>query len=228
MQKKQTKKVKQTTSDLNDYLYHLPNEGPGCDDLKQLYAWNFDDAVKAQDEWEAKNTRGRGPLFRWIDAQHLKELYNEYKAGNSAAIIEALYSCSMNSLPIPRWCEMAYITAYRKVRQYKAKSWDDVFGMPHPKGVHLDRKRLEWEKSLGVYLRIKNINDLNLFGNKEQEMEKGNPVRDHNGRIKWYNPSAIGENLFERVGKEFNIGKTLAEEYYYKWKNKRKIEIEKK
>ncbi|HNQ64722.1 MAG TPA: hypothetical protein PKW92_06740 [Smithella sp.] len=177
---------------LDDHIYHLPNEGPGYDDLKQLYAWSFDDAWKAQNEWKAKNTRGRGPLFRWLGAQELKELYNTHKAGNSAAILEAIFLCSMNSLPIPRWCEMAYITAYRKVRQYKAKSWDDVFGRPHPKGMHLETKR--------------------------QEREKGFKVYDMIEKIKQDDPTTpIDGFLFETIGRKLGIGgKTLTETYYYK------------
>ena len=220
MRKKQTKINKPTALDLRN---HLPIEGPGKKDLMQLYSWDFDDAQQAEKDWINKygsNVVGRGPLFRWIGAQELKELYNAYKSGEPAAIIEALYVCTLNSLPIPRWCEMAYLAAYRKVRQYKAKSWDDVFGQPHPKGVHLDRKQMEREKSFSVYRRIKEVNDGNLFGNKEKELVDGNQVRHSNGRIKWHNPSAIGEELFKRVGKEFNVGKTLAEEYFYKWKNK--------
>lgn len=172
---------------------HLPIEGPGRDDLMQLYSWTFDDAWKAQEECEDKNVRG--PLHRWLGAQELKECYNAYKAGKAAAIIEALYSCSINSLPIPRWCEMAYLAAYRKVRHYKAKSWDDVFGKPHPKNIKISAKADERVKSLGVYNRVKQILDKN--------------------------PSKpIDRFLFGEAGKDFAIGDSLAEKYYYKWKKR--------
>jgi hypothetical protein len=218
MPKKQSKKKIEMEN-------HLPIEGPGRDDLMQLYEWSIDDAMQAQEEWQKKGAVGRGPLFRWVGAQKLKELFEIYRTSKKPAlIIEALYICSINSLPMPRWCERGYLAAYREVRQFKAESWDDVFGRPHKKGIHLDRAQLEREKSLGVYLRIKHVKEGNLFGNREQEMVEGIPVRYLNGRIKWFNPSAIGEKLFERIGKEFNVGKTLAEEYYYKWK----IKLEKK
>ncbi len=42
---------------------------------------------------------------------------------------------------------MSFLAAYRKVRQYKAKSWDDVFGNPHPKGAHLGARRQKRKKS---------------------------------------------------------------------------------
>jgi hypothetical protein len=224
MPKKQTEKKKPSALGSLDHFLLLPSEGPGRDDMMQLYAWVLEDAIKAQDEWSAlygPNVQGRGPLFRWMGAQELKDLHELYRAKkNVALIIEALYVCSLNSLPIPRWCEMAFLAAYRKVRQYKAKSWDEVFGRPHPKGIHLDRKEMEREKSLRVYRRIREVSKGNLFGKREKELEEGMQVRDRNGRIKWYNPSAIGETLFERIGKEFNVGKTLTEEYYYTWKRR--------
>ena len=178
---------------------HLPTEGPGRDDMMQLFAWTFEDALNAQEEWEdryGQNIRGRGPFFRWLGASELRELYETYRSGDSTAIIEALYVCSLNSLPIPRWCEYSFLASYRKVRRYKAKGWNDVFGRPHPKGTHLETKKQELEKSLLVYRRIKNI-------------KKEDPSTPVDGA------------LFERVGKEFAIGgKTLTEEYYYKWKNR--------
>lgn len=172
----------------------LPAAGAGRDEMMQFYTWTFEDAWEAQEKGE--NVCGRGPFFRWLGAQELKELYNVYQAGNIHAVVEALFLCSMNSLPIPRWCEMAYLKAYRRVRHYKDKSWDDVFGLPHKKGTHLATKRQERENGLKVYFRI-------------VEIKKNDPSVPIDG------------NLFEMVGREFGIGgKTLTEEYYYKWKNR--------
>lgn len=195
MRKKRIEEKRPSALGLHD---HLPIEGPGRDDLMQLYAWSLEDAIKAQDEWSTlygPNVQGRGPICRWMGAQELKELHELYRTKNSAAIIEALFVCSLNSLPIPRWCEMAFLASYRKVRHYKAKSWDDVFGPPHPKGTHLKTKRQEREFGWKVYHRI-------------QQVKKDDPSIPIDG---W---------LFEKIGKEFGIGgKTLTEEYYYKWKN---------
>jgi hypothetical protein len=181
---------------------HLPIEGQGRDEMKQFYSLDFEAAWTAQEEWESGCISGsyeRGPFFRWMGAQELKELFDIYKGGNKKAITEALYVCSMNSLPLPRWCEMAFLSAYRQVRQYRAKSWDDVFDPPHKKGTHLDSKKEEREKSLSVYHRIK-------------EVKQGNP------------DIPIDGYLFEMVGMEFGIGgKTKTEEWYYKWKNRLKI-----
>ena len=176
----------------------LPTEGPGRNDLKKLYEWSFEDAWEAQEEWEASHGQGRGPFFRWMGAQELKQIYDMYKTGYKHAVTEGLYTCALNSLPMPRWLEMAYLGAYRTVRHYKAKSWDDVFGRPHPKGTHLGTKKQERDFAWKVYRRIQ--------------------------QIKQDNPSIpIDGFLFERIGKELGIGgKTLTEEYYYIEKNKHK------
>lgn len=174
----------------------LPVEGPGRKDMLELFSWDFDAAWKAQEEWEnnyGPNAVGRGPFHRWLGAEELKELYKIYKEKKDpAVIIEGLYVCSLNSLPLPRWCEYGFLSAYRNVHHYRAKTWDDVFGKPHQRGTHLEAKRQEREKRHLVYRRI-------------EQIKKDEPA------------TATDGDLFERVGKEFGIGgKTLTEEWYYK------------
>jgi hypothetical protein len=179
----------------------LPTEGPGRDDLERLYLWSFEEAEEAQEKWYTEHgpeIKGHGPLDRWIGAQELKDLHCVYqKGGEQSIILDALFLCSLHSLPIPQWCQMAYLESYRKVKHYKAKSWDDVFGKPHKKGVHLAAKKDEREKSLLVYYAIKQI--------KQNESS-----------------TRTDKALFERVGAEYGICATLAEEFYYKWKNRLK------
>jgi len=177
---------------------HLAKEGPGRADMLQLLSWTFEDANKAQDEWKLAGNQGRGPLFRWIGAIELREIYEAYQGGDGAAILEALHICSLNSLPIPQWCEYAFLKAYRNVRFFKTEknSWNEVFGRPHPKGTHLQTKRQERERGPKVYRRIEEI------------------LRDEPG-------TPIDGALFERVGRELAIGgKTLTEEYYYQEKKR--------
>lgn len=176
----------------------LPTEGPGREDMLTLYSWTLDDAWKAQEEWRSQygpDVVGRGPFFRWHGAQELKEVYELHKSGHQKALIEAIHLCAINSLPLPRWCEYGFLKAYRKVRQYKARSWDDVFGKPHKKSTNLVAKEKEWEKGFLVYWRIKEIKE------KNPELP-------------------IDNELFETVGKDFGVCKTLAAEYYAKEKRR--------
>jgi len=179
----------------------LPKAVASRDEMLQFYRWTEEDAEKAQEAWVEKRNGvdgPGGPFFRWEIAQYLKKLYQWHiKRGRDAAspeIMEALLWCSFSSLPIPRWCEKAYRRAYARIRLYKAKSWDDVFGRPYPKGTHIEAKRQALENGCEVYLRIKEI--------KEE------------------NPSIpIDGHLFERVGRELGVGgKTLTEECYYRRK----------
>lgn len=185
---------KKNELNIND---HLPTECINHDTIIQLYNWTFDDAAAAQTKFEDENpgTIANGPLFQWRGAQELMELCESYHAGDKGAVLKALHVCFFKHLPIPRWCEVAYLGAYRSVKFYNAKTWGDVFGSPHPKGSHISTKKQETDYSFRVYDRIRQI--------KEDD------------------PSiAIDGWLFEKVGKEFGIGgKTLTEEYYYKWKN---------
>ncbi|MFA7423552.1 MAG: hypothetical protein WCZ16_00710 [Desulfosarcinaceae bacterium] len=171
----------------------LPAEGAGREELRQLYNWTVEEAIEAQEEWR-KADLGRfavGPLFRWVAAQELLKIGQLYeKEKNPAFILRALFLCSFRSLPIPEWCEHAFVTSVRKVTRYKAKSWDDVFGKPHPKSTNLFAKRQRLEKAPLVYDRIRKI--------KRESPE-----------------TPIDGFLFEKVGREFGIGgKTTTEEFY--------------
>lgn len=180
----------------------LPTEpGPGRDEMRKFFSWTFEEAWKEQEIFHAKygkDIRARGPFFRWNGVQELKQIYQDYKDGNKKAVMEAIFICSMNSLPLPRWCENAFIKAYRHIKQYRAKHWEDVFGEAHPKGIHLETKRQEREYPIRIYDRI-------------QQIKKESPE------------TPIDGYLFESIGREFGIGsKTKTETLYYREKNLRK------
>jgi hypothetical protein len=109
--------------------------------------------------------------------------------------LEAIFICAMNGFAIPMWCAQAYIDAVREVRHFRAKSWDDVFGKPHPKGTQLKAKKSELYKSPVVYNRV-------------TEIKQRNPE------------TPIDRSLFEKIGKEFGLSGSLAERYYYEIKKR--------
>lgn len=158
----------------------------------------FIETWSAQRRWESSHKISQyceGPLYQRLAKKNLEELYDNFRAGDKPALLEAMYGCIMYAIPLPLWCKKAFLSACREVYDYKAKSWEDVFGRPHPKGTHLATKREEREKSLLVYEEIR--------------------------QIKKENPSIpIDGDLFERVGKKFGTGgKTKTEEWYYKQKH---------
>lgn len=91
---------------------------------------------------------------------------------------------------MPEWAADAYVRGFEACRHGSAKSWDDVFGRPHAKGTSLKalmrRHKYQWP-----------------LVNRIREIRAADPTR------------ALDGSLFEEVGKEFDLGKTLASDYYY-------------
>jgi hypothetical protein len=174
----------------------IPDEmlpvGHGRDELLRLYKWTFADATRAQDE--ADETVG--PYYhveRWMAAQDLRKAHAYYKDGHKQAVIEALSFCLLYSLPIPAWCKYAFLEACDQVSNYEHKSWDDVFGRPHPKRTRLDSQRKMDDLGGRIYFRV-------------QRMKTENPQ------------TPIGRLLFEELEEEFGLKGGTAEKYYRAWK----------
>jgi hypothetical protein len=179
----------------------LPFSEIGKAELAALYEWDVADAIKAQEEWKIKYPQGtRGPLYRWESAQWLEKWrrLHETEVDKNKYILPALFECAMDGLPIPAWCAQAFINAFRDVRHYREKSWDDVFGKPHPKGMQIAAKRRKKMLEFAVLGRVR-------------EIKAENP------------DTPIDESLFEEIGKELGICKTLVGEYYYSAKGKLKL-----
>lgn len=117
----------------------------------------------------------------------------EYEAGNKVALMQAIHVCGIDRIPLPDWVASAYSRCFESVRMARAKSWDDVFGKPFPKGSNLiaihKRRKHQWDL----------VNRIRLI----RESEPG---------------TALDAALFERVGKEFGLGRSLAQDYYYEAK----------
>lgn len=167
----------------------LPTEGCGRDELRELYLMGDETAAK------------RKVVFRRLAAQQLLGIGREYlKKPDERLILMALAHCCNRSLPIPKWCEKAFLSAYTSIIwEYKADSWDAAFGKPFRKGLKLGAKQTEKEKSHAVWAYIqrrqKEDPSLSLKGNRERE------------------------GLFEEAGKRFAISPAKASDYFYLWKN---------
>lgn len=165
--------------------------GFGREELEKIYSWNLEDAIKATLEWN-DSTGKRMPVSQWTSSRRLKSLSDKYaKKENKSLILEALYLCLFDDLPVPQWCMFGYLESWRTVQFKRETSWDDVFGKPHPKGTHKGDTRNDMFR---VYRRVKEI---------KEESPK----------------TPIGIELFERVGRELGIGgKTRTSDLYYRAK----------
>lgn len=154
-------------------------------------SWTIEQASEAQTAAEKAGEAGpTTPLFRWAASKRLEFEAKRFNGGDKMALLAAIRICANHDLPLPPWTSSAYIAAYDRVLNCRAKSWDSVFGKPYPAGVHLAARRKRREKSFAVYNEVKRI-------------------------LASAPDTPIDEHLFERVGKPLGLGKTLAGEFYY-------------
>jgi len=162
--------------------------------LLKLYQWTEKDALKA--EKQEGELHGLDALLShfpsWLAAQQLKAHYLKHKKGDKRAVLDALSLCLVYDFGIPRWCRKALIVAYAIVDTYEAKSWDDVFGKPHPKNTNMAAQRDKWMYGYLVYREVK--------------------ARKNKGE-------AIDREMYERISKDLKLlgGSATVERYYREW-----------
>ncbi|PWT84410.1 MAG: hypothetical protein C5B56_15680 [Proteobacteria bacterium] len=119
-----------------------------------------------------------------------EDLRAHYEAGDKSALLRAVLYAAMFRRPLAEWAADAFKAAYECVERGGARSWDDVFGYPHPPGKQLRSIQLDALK-------------YQVWSVVRAGAAKG---------------MAIDEQLFEEVGNIFGIGKTKAGELYYEAK----------
>lgn len=124
------------------------------------------------------------------DHPFLEQHRVRYEQGDKSQILYCLNWCMFNRVPIPDWLEQAFLAAYAAVTTYQVKSWDDVFGRYLPKHKRLKKERRNLDMNLSISI-CNRIHERHKAGAK------------------------ITKSLFDDVGKEFEIGGTLASELYY-------------
>jgi hypothetical protein len=127
-------------------------------------------------------------------ANFLDQCRVEFEAGNKWCLMQALMVCAQEKRVMPPWAAIAYKQAYDTMRNAEAKSWDEVFGRVYPKGTNFSAlkkmRKLKWD----LFFHVREL-------------------------LKSENPPALNNDLFEKVGAEFHIGRSLASEYYYEAKS---------
>ena len=156
----------------------------------------IDEVIKDQERAIAENpslpTRFQ-PIFRWEAAHRIEAERQRFQSGDRMALFAAIRICASTDMVMPEWVSNAFIEGYDSVLNCHKGSWDGAFGKPYKKGTQLTGLRQRREKKIMVYMEIREI----LSSGKT---------------------TAIDNELFERVGKKFGIGKTLANELYYEGK----------
>lgn len=170
----------------------LPYPGTlGEADYVSMSRWTLEEAWQAQEAWIADHPGvPHGPFWWWVGILEIRGLRAQYESGDNVALLDAVHLCAMYGIPMPAWCAQTFLNKYRSVIHYEKRTWDDAFGKPHPKNVQLSAKKKKHRLGIQVYSEVRRI--------RQEEPD-----------------TPIDAGLFERVGKKFGLGKTLAEEYYY-------------
>ncbi len=159
--------------------------------------WTFEQVVDAQEEAEKQGMDRfnlKGPYWKWVGLHQLDDLEERFVKGEKFALMEALYICSSSDLPIPDWAAKAYTKCFNQVRWAYVGSWDEAFGRPFEKGTHVAKIRRHDRLKVEVYIKLRRY-------------LKNNP------------DVPIDEHLFELIGKEVGISRSLANKLYYEGKD---------
>jgi hypothetical protein len=87
-------------------------------------------------------------------SEYLDIAEQQFESGHKAVLLMALHQCLLLNKPLPEWLRKAFIKAYEYAMGFEAKSWDDVFGRPHPKGAHLETRRQHRDLRIPIWLRV--------------------------------------------------------------------------
>ena len=123
-------------------------------------------------------------------AAALEYAKRQFDGGDRSGVLASMYLCMFMKVPPPEWLRDAFIEAYESVASFEAKSWDDAFGKPHPKGARLKDRKKHAELAYPIILRV------------QQLAASG---------------KSIDKELFEKVGAELKptvSGSTASDIYY--------------
>ena len=109
-------------------------------------------------------------------ARYLEVAKQKIEGGNKEVLLKAMHECLIMKKPLPEWLRLAFLRAYQSAYPFEIKSWDIIFGPPHPKGAHLKTRKRHFELSFPIWSRAQELAALG------ENIDKG---------------------LFEKIGKEF-------------------------
>ena len=74
------------------------------------------------------------------DDQYLDQAKQRFERGDKSALADALYACVLHhsARPLPEWVAQAIAVAFPQLKV----TWDDVFGPPHRKYMHVEQNQV--------------------------------------------------------------------------------------
>jgi hypothetical protein len=138
----------------------------------------------------------------------------ERKARDKSALLNTIMLSILFRQPLPEWAAKAFEDAYNFVMMGGARSWNEVFGDPHPgkhkRSVALKNRKYEVHRRVRVLHEGGERRGLDALRQDPRKTPPGLP---------------IDEALFERVGRELGqemnpggkpISKTVISDLYYR------------
>jgi hypothetical protein len=84
----------------------------------------------------------------------VEDFRKQYEEGENGALLLAIYWCAVSGIRIPKWAADPFQKKYRAAAwEFKHRSWDDVFGKPHP-GQNFHARKETKKLSRKVYMRV--------------------------------------------------------------------------
>jgi hypothetical protein len=155
-------------------------------------AANLEEQQRAYDEFDKDVLR--------LHLEQLKELFlngsrnprARLDRGGPIALFQAIELCGRSNVPLPAWAASAFSKGFDRVLWAEVNTWDKAFGRPWPKGTKLIVARRHQMMMTRIYERVLALHD----------GRGGSP------------PRKIDNSLFEDVGKEFGIKRSLCSKLY--------------
>lgn len=133
-------------------------------------------------------------LLRAAHAMELDELRSKIEAGESDAILDALWVAIRPDAVMPDWLAVRLSRAVMDYKSSKTRTLDEAFGISRPKSYPLKARRERWEKA-------------------------GRIVRDAVLLHRHHVP--FGDAMFQALGEIHGVGKSRAAQYFYFHKDRR-------
>jgi len=118
-------------------------------------------------------------------AEILEILHERFDNGDKSALLYAIYHCLLMKRSLPEWLRLAFLHTYEAHARFEIRSWDEVFGRPVPKGMHLETEKRNAELRPLIIERVQKA---------ERPIDKG---------------------LFEEIGRDLKLAGTTVSEIYY-------------
>jgi hypothetical protein len=130
---------------------------------------------------------GGAPWTQGVDPPGFPQDREEFERGYKGAVLWVIYICATSKWRIPQWAADAFSDMCWTGWRAKAKSWDDVFGKPYHGQQRTARNETQ---ATWVWAHVKKL-----------RMEESVPVTNE---------------LFERVGNEFGMSRSVVSKLYYR------------